>query len=404
MAFSWFAVTEKASNICRKQCGVQLSGGRDWKKMVGRMESGSKRQANFELLRIVAMFMIICLHYLVKGRVAMPFPFVTKENPVSVFAWLVEAFCIVAVNCYVLISGYFFVESAWKPGRLVSLLFQVLFYSLLIPVLFLGAGLVSAGDFDVFDWIGFIFPFGTEHFWFATAYFVMYLFAPFLAAGIRQMKKRDLQILIALLLAFFSLEKTILPVHLATDRYGYDFGWFLCVFVVAGYIRQYGIPWLEKQSRAVGAYAFSCLLIWLLALLSNTFGGEIQTFALYADALYNYNHLLCAAGAVSLFYVFKNLRIKEGRFAGVVRKLAPFTFGVYLLHEHMLVRYEWMEWFGVEKVKESFLFVPHLLLCVLIVYTVGTAVDFVRAWVFARVQAVAGRVLRQSETVTKDKR
>ena len=26
-----------------------------------------KRQANFELLRIVAMFMIIALHYLVKG-------------------------------------------------------------------------------------------------------------------------------------------------------------------------------------------------------------------------------------------------------------------------------------------------------------------------------------------------
>lgn len=353
------------------------------------MKSEGKRQANFELLRIVAMFMIISLHYLVKGWVATPFPIVAKENPVGVLAWLIEAFCIVAVNCYVLISGYFLVESAWKPGRVFSLLAQVLFYSLLIPIALPLTGVVSWGDMDLYDWIGFAFPFGTEHYWFATAYLVMYLFAPFLAAGIKKMEKRNLQILLALLLAFFSLEKTILPVYLATDRYGYDFGWFLCLFVAAGYVRLYGISWLEKQSHAVGGYALSSLLIWLLAMASNTLGGEIETFIHYANMLYAYNHLLCVTGAVSLFYVFKNLRIKEGRFVGAVRRLAPYTFGVYLLHEHMLVRYEWMKWLGVEKVQESFLFVPHMILSVLIVFVVGTVVDMERGKIFARVAAAA---------------
>ncbi len=352
---------------------------------------GSKRQANFELLRIVAMFMIISLHYLVKGGVATPFPFVVKENPAGVLAWLIEAFCIVAVNCYVLISGYFLVESAWKPGRAVSLVLQVLFYSLLIPALLLLAGVVSARDLDMYDWIGFGFPFGTEHYWFATAYLVMYLFAPFLAAGIGKMKKRDMQILLAFLLAFFSLEKTILPLYLATDRYGYDFGWFLCLFVAAGYIRRYGISWLERQSHAAGLYALSCVLIWLFSLAANTIGGTMETFVHYADMLYTYNHLLCVTGAVSLFYLFKNMRVREGRFAEAVRNLASYTFGVYLLHEHILVRYEWMKWLGVENVKESFLFVPHLLLCVAAVYIVGTAVDFVRAWIFSRVRAAVGK-------------
>lgn len=352
-----------------------------------RMETGSKRQANFELLRIVAMLMIISLHYLVKGWVATPFPFTVKDHPVGVFAWLIEAFCIVAVNCYVLISGYFLVESAWKPGRVVSLLSQVLFYSLLIPVFLLLTGVVSGGDLDVYDWIGFLFPFGTEHYWFATAYLVMYLFAPFLSAGIEKMKKRDLQILMAVLLVLFMLEKTILPVYLATDRYGYDFGWFLCLFVVAGYIRLYGISWLEKQSNALGAYVLSALFIWLLALFSNTLGSKMETFVHYANMLYTYNHLLCLTGSVSLFYVFKNMRINEGRFAEMVRKLAPYTFGVYLLHEHILVRYEWMKWLGVEKVAESFLVLPHLVGCVLLVYVVGTAVDAVRARVYGRVAA-----------------
>lgn len=352
---------------------------------------GSKRQANFELLRIVAMFMIISLHYLVKGGIAVPFPFAAGENPAGAFAWLMEAFCIVAVNCYVLLSGYFLTESGWKPGRIRSLLGQVLFYSLLIPIFLMAFGVVPVSKLGVYDWIGFLFPFGTEHYWFATAYFVMYLFAPFLAAGLEKIEKRELQILLVLLLVSFSLEKTVLPLRLATDRYGYDFGWFLCLFVVAGYIRKYGIRWLEKPSHAVAGYVTACLCTWMLALFSNTLGGKgSSAFTYYADMLYSYNHLLCLAASVSLFYVFRNMHIGEGRFAQAVRRLAPYTFGVYLLHEHILVRYEWMKWLGVERVAGSFLFVPHMIGCVLIVYVAGTAVDLVRAWAFSRAAALTG--------------
>lgn len=347
-----------------------------------------KRQANFELLRIVAMLMIISLHYLGKGELLASFPFVAKENPVGVLAWLIEAFCIVAVNCYVLISGYFFVESAWKPGKVVSLFCQVLFYSLLVPCLLLLAGAESAKGMGLYGWINCVLPIETEHYWFATAYLILYLFVPFLAAGIRQMEKRQLQIVTALLLCFFSLGKTIFPISLVADRRGYDFGWFLCLFVVAGYIRKYGIPWLEKRSHAVAVYFFSAFFIWLLALFSNTLGGEIDTFSYYADMPYTYNHLLCLTGAVSLFYLFKNLRVREGRFADVVRRLALYTFGVYLLHEHNLVRYEWMQWLGVEEVKDSFLFVPHMIGCVFLVYAAGTAVDAVRAWLFGKVRKI----------------
>lgn len=358
---------------------------------------GNKRQANFELLRIVAMLMIISLHYLVKGWViaASNEPLVIKENPTGAFAWLIEAFCIVAVNCYVLISGYFGVESVWKPRRVISLLCQVLFYSLSIPCVLLLIGAESAKKMELYDWIGCVLPIETEHYWFATAYLIMYLFAPLLSAGIRQMEKRRLQIVILLLLSFFSLGKTIFPVFLVTDRSGYDFGWLMCLFVVAGYIRMYGIPWLEKRSHAVAAYLLSSFGIWLFALFLNLIESKFDAFTYYINMLYAYNHLLCLIGAVSLFYVFKNMQIREGRFADMVRKVAPYTFGVYLLHEHNLVRYEWMNWLGVEKVRESFLFVPHMIGCVLLVYAVGTAVDAVRSWLFARVTVMIGSRLRR---------
>lgn len=359
------------------------------------MAVGGKRQANFELLRIAAMFMIIILHYLGKGGILAPFPFAAKDNPVAAFGWLIEAFSIMAVNGYVLISGYFLVEAAWRPGRIVSLIAQVLFYSLLLPPVLLLAGAESASGLGVYDWLGFALPIGTEHYWFATAYLVLYLFAPLLAAGIKKLEKRQLQILILFLLCFFSFEKSLFPVRFVTDRSGYDFGWFLCVFVIAGYIRLYGIPWLEKQSHAVGGYAVSCLWIWLLALCCNTLGGGREAFAYYAETLYTYNHVLCVTGAVSLFYVFKNMRIKEGRFAKAVIRVAPYTFGVYLLHEHILVRYEWMKWLGVENVKESFLFVPHMIGCALLVYAAGTVVDMARAWVFGKVAAMGKKRRRK---------
>ncbi|RKI84031.1 acyltransferase [bacterium 0.1xD8-71] len=347
------------------------------------MRTGSmngKRQANFELLRIVAMFMIITLHYLVKGSVAVPFA--ESDSGVNYFAWLIEAFCIVAVNCYVLISGYFMVESVWKPGRVVSLLCQVLFYALLIPCVMIGTGMTPGRNLGIYDWIACVLPIETEHYWFATSYLLLYLFAPFLAAGIRQLEKRQLRIVLGLLLCFFSLGKTIVPVKLVTDQYGYSFGWFLCLFVMAGYIRKYGIAWLEKKFHAVLVYVSASLLIWGTSLLSHRLAGRIDAFSYYENMPYTYNHLFCLAGAVALFYVFKNSQVKEGRAADIICMLAPYTFGIYLLHEHVLVRYEWMRWLGVEQAAGTWRFVPHMIGCVLLVYAAGTAVDMVRARLF----------------------
>lgn len=342
-----------------------------------------KRQANFELLRIVAMLMIIALHYLVKGGIAVPFA--ESDSGVNYLAWLIEAFCIVAVNCYILISGYFLVESEWKPGRVISLLCQVLFYALLIPCVMIGTGMTEGSDMGIYDWIGCALPIETEHYWFATSYLLLYLFAPFLAAGIRQMEKRQLQVVTVLLLLFFSVGKTVFPVKLVTDQYGYSFGWFLCLFVVAGYIRMYGISWLENKFHAAAGYILSCLLIWGLSLASHMLAGRIDAFSYYENMPYTYNHLLCLTGALSLFYLFKNRRVRESGMEEIICTLAPYTFGVYLLHEHVLVRYEWMTWLRIEQVAGSYRFVLHLIGAVLMVYSVGTVVDMARAWLFRKV-------------------
>ena len=342
-----------------------------------------KRQANFELLRIVAMMMIIILHYLNKGNLVTAYT--TDSSAVNYTAHLIQAFCIVSVNCYVLLSGYFLVESAWKPGRVVSLAAQILFYSVLIPIALVSVGALSFGELSVYDWLNFILPIETEHYWFATAYLIMYLFAPLLAAGVRAVEKRMLQIIIVVLLLYFSVWKSIVPVVIATDRQGYEFGWFLCLFLIAAYIRLYGCPLVDNKKGAVLLYAGMGVSIFLLSIVSGTLAHTMDSFAYYTDMLTSYNHILCLLGAVGFFMIFKNMKPWEGRVASLIRRLSPYTFGIYLLHEHILVRYEWMQWLGVERVQGSFLFVPHMIGCVLLVYAAGTAVDFVRAQLFTYV-------------------
>lgn len=340
-----------------------------------------KRQANFELLRIVAMIMIIVLHYLGKGYIIVPY----RENAsvINHAGWLIEAFCIVCVNCYVLITGYFMAESGWKQGRIVSLMAQVLFYSILMPVIMLCTGMIAWADLSVYNWVNYIFPFQTEHYWFATHYLVLYLFIPLLAAGVQKLEQKTLQAIIVILLLFFSVGKTMIPFHLALDMNGYHYGWFFCLFLVAAYIRKYGIPWLEEGKRGLIVYVVMCIGIWAVSAFCGMVERKTGSTYYYANMSYSYNYFLVFAGSVGLFYVFMNLHIKEGKAAYLIRKLAPYTFGIYLFHNHSLIADKWMLWLGIEKVRGTWLFIPHMIGCVLIVYLVGTIVDFARAYLFA---------------------
>lgn len=339
-----------------------------------------KRQANFELLRIVAMLMIIILHYLNKGGLILPY---TQDNSTINYAGhLIEVFCIVAVNCYVLISGYFMVESVWKPGRVVSLAAQILFYSLLIPVVLICAGVVSPGELSVYDWLNYVLPVETEHYWFATAYLILYLFAPLLAAGVKAVDQRTLRIIIGVLALYFCIWKSVVPATLATDRYGYDFGWFLFLFLIAAYIRLYGLPGLEKKRNAAVLYGSMCLGIFLLTAVTGSLGEALPPLAYYMDMPDTYNHILCLLASVGLFMLFKTMKPREGRSAELIRRLAPYTFGVYLLHEHILIRYRWMQWLRVDTVRGSWAFIPYMIGCVAVVYAAGTLIDWLRAWIF----------------------
>ena len=77
------------------------------------------RNGKIELLRVISMVQILILHYLLLGGVLDKLSI--KDGVKYYIAWLLEAFSYVAVNVFVIISGYYLSQK--KEIKLGKVLF-----------------------------------------------------------------------------------------------------------------------------------------------------------------------------------------------------------------------------------------------------------------------------------------
>lgn len=308
-----------------------------------------KRMANLELLRCVAMMMVVVLHYLGKGGLL---PDLTEESLgcTGMVAWLLESFCIVAVNVYMFISGYFLCVSRFKLSRLLQLWLQLWIYSVVFGLVGALTGVIAETPIDTHYFLTLLFPVSMGHYWFMTAYIFLYLMLPLVGFAAKKMTKEQMKLSVVVLLAVFCVVKSVLPFRLEMDAKGYDCIWYLCVFLSAAYARRFGLPFLEKKGRGILLYVGCCLL---------AFGGTYGLRTLYlrtgsmgrmVGMCLEYNHILPFLAAVGLFATFCRIHVNE-KISCVINKIAPYTLGVYLLHENLGLRYTWQNWLGAEKVQ-----------------------------------------------------
>ena len=353
-----------------------------------------KRQANFEILRVVAMAMIVTMHFMQKGGILQP---LSKElSVVNCSAWLIESFCIVAANCYVLIAGYFLVDAEWKLKKLIKLAAQVLFYSLLIPLVCLVCGIGDVDSWSIYEWITAVLPLQMDHYWFATAYVLMFMLSPVLAAGVKQLSKKQLEVTIGVLLLYFCVFKSISPILLSTDKYGYDYPWFICLFLIAAHIKLYGttdgglqigrFKLFTSGKKSAVCYMLTAMITFVGSVVFGMITARIGKFDYYMNMMFSYKHVLTLIASLSCFFAFKHWQPKEGKLTGFLCKIAPYTFGVYLIHENVAVRNLWPAWFSVEKVQGSLLFIPYLLLVIVCMFASCMVIDWIRAAIFKKLE------------------
>ena len=351
-----------------------------------------KRMANFELLRLLAMVMVVVMHFLSHSD-----SLIMLDQPLSkvrVLGSLLEAFSLAAVNTYLLLSGYLGTRSSFKPGKAVSLLCQIWFYALLVPVILGLSGVsVTASKLGIYGVIQYIFPIETEHYWFATSYLMLYLLTPVLNRAAVNLTKRQFGIVLGGLLILFSGIKSISPVVFAFDRYGYDLAWFICVYLVGAYLGLYGGERLKKSGWLL--YVGSALLGFGVNIVMWFFSQKWDAFSYYFTVPFHYNFFPCLAGAVGLLYGFSGISIKEGAFARAVRRMGGLSFGIYLLHEHIDLRERWYGWLkqivnpaGKEGVP---IFLGELIFCTVLLFAAGILIDWIRNFGFRAAGSVLGK-------------
>lgn len=132
-----------------------------------------KRNIGLDILKIIAMIMIVFLHVLSKGR------FISDIYNIELYriAYIFEILFIIAVNCYVLITGYFQIDAKFKIKKVINIWIKVVFYSISIYFFIL---LFGQKEFNIKDGIKVIFPILTNEYWFVNCYILLYIFSPFL--------------------------------------------------------------------------------------------------------------------------------------------------------------------------------------------------------------------------------
>ena len=77
--------------------------------------------------------------------------------------------------------------------------------------------------------------------------------------------------------------------------------------------------------------------------------------------------------------------------SSVIGTLAGASFAVYLLHEHMDLRYVWQQWLMVDKQAESVWFPVLMAGSIVSVFIVCAVIEIIRQKIFRKVGEVVGK-------------
>ena len=294
----------------------------------------NKRNIGLDCLRIISMIMIVFLHYLGKGGLL---DIENTSNLYHIIYYFIEALSIIAVNCYVLINGYFLIKSKFKWKKVLQLWLETLFYSVFIYIVIIALGLK---EISVKGIIFSLFPILTKEYWFINIYLVMYILSPFINKLINSLDKKEYQKLIIILLICFSII-SILPDEYTLDTsHGYGIIWFICLYLIAGYIRIYGIPKkfkVNKNFYFLIIYFIFAILVTIGMLVSD-FVGDFLGIGISREKFIQYNNIFVLIELIALFMFFKQLNIKNIKVIKIVEFIAPLTLAVYLIHEQSQLR------------------------------------------------------------------
>ncbi len=217
------------------------------------------------------------------------------------------------VNVFVLISGYFMVNSTFKLKKAISLFIQVSFYSVIIYCVLCICKVVP---FTFGELIASVFSITTNQYWFMLAYFVLYILSPYINKLIKACNQKEHLILILILFVFQASVKNLLVSSLS------NVGWFIMLYLIASYIHLYPNKITDNNKIALPVFIISLLTI-------------IAASVFFKTSLYGMKNIVLVICSLSMFCTFKNIKMENIKAINIISSA---TLGVYLIHDNRLMR------------------------------------------------------------------
>ena len=282
-----------------------------------------KRNSNIELLRIVAMIFVLIIH---ANSFSNGLPGIKDiDAPMASFTRLfVQMSALVAVNVFVLISGWFGIKFTLKGVG--SILFQCLFYSVfaLISVELLSPNSIdfSLKQLNV-----------VASYWFVPAYLGLMVLAPILNQYVESVDRYTQK---KLLLSFFLFQFIFgwAYVDMAHFAHGYSCFSFIGLYLLARYIRKFRSSILNF-SAVTNLYIYILLSMFSSLMIFASLYTNEWIVANVTDKMLAYNNPFCIISSLFLLLFFSKIDIGSNRY---INWCAKSSFAIYLIHFHVILR------------------------------------------------------------------
>lgn len=320
------------------------------------IEIKKQRNSNFELLRIIAMYMIVLHHCTAHGV----FSYVSDN--IGMVEHINNFLCVflssggkIGVTIFVLISGYFLSVKEFKIERLLKIYLKMFAYSVLflLIALVIGNHYVGGGAFKA----SFL-PFTYGAYWFITAYLLLYMFSPLLNKILKYTSPAQVR----LYLLICSFLWVIIPTVTHGDFFYSLLLYFFYLYILGAAIRLGYIKVKQKYLLIAAVIVTIYLIVNILLHLKGQIVNLWSSFKyMELNTIYTLIMSLC------IFNFFSKLNLKYNKF---INSVAASTFAVYLIHENTFVReYLWHRMLHIHTLMCDKLFGLEVILISLAVFT-----------------------------------
>lgn len=274
-------------------------------------KQSNNRNSNVELLRILCIISIILHHSYYHSDFSNA---TTSFN--YLILYLIGILGIISNDIFILITGYYAVNSNIKLRNIIKLVLESIFYSYAIMIIYT----IITGELNPNMIIDSLTPIIHNSNWFITCYILLYISIPFINILIQNIDKKQYSYLLLIAITIFS----ILPSLGLLNQYYSSYVWFVIVYLVGAYIKKYNCKKLVLKNDLLFMFSSISLAIVLIAKRNWNVGLIIGI-----------NNFIMFILGLSIFVEFINRKMFYNKY---INYISSSVLGIYLIHDNFIIR------------------------------------------------------------------